>query len=41
MKDIKVANSYSLSLSEEDGHLYSWGLGNNGHLGLGDEISRI
>ena len=25
----------------EDGRLYSWGLGLNGHLGLGDEMSRI
>jgi alpha-tubulin suppressor-like RCC1 family protein len=29
-----------LALSEE-GNLYSWGSGINGHLGLGDETSRI
>ncbi len=40
IKDIKIANSYSLALSE-NGEVYSWGLGINGHLGHGDENSRI
>lgn len=35
-----MANTFTLALSE-DGRLYSWGLGLNGHLGLGDENSRI
>lgn len=40
IKDIKVSNSFSLALSE-DGRVFSWGLGINGHLGLGDENTRI
>ncbi|CDW89302.1 isoform c [Stylonychia lemnae] len=40
IKDIKVANTYSLAITE-DGLLFSWGSGINGHLGLGDENSRI
>ena len=40
IKDIKVANTFSMALSE-DGSVYSWGLGMNGHLGLGDEMARI
>jgi len=40
IKDIKVANSFSLALSEE-GRLYSWGVGMNGHLGSGDTSTRI
>ena len=40
IKDIKVSNSFTLALSEE-GRVYSWGNGMNGHLGGGDERSRI
>jgi alpha-tubulin suppressor-like RCC1 family protein len=35
-----VSGTFTLALSEE-GTLFSWGSGVNGHLGLGDENSRI
>jgi len=35
-----VTNSYTLALSE-DGRVFTWGNGMNGHLGAGDENSRI
>lgn len=40
VKDTKISDTFSLTLSEE-GKVYSWGLGMNGHLGHGDENSRI
>ncbi len=35
-----MSNSFSLAITE-DGKIFSWGSGNNGHLGHGDEISKI
>jgi alpha-tubulin suppressor-like RCC1 family protein len=40
IKDVRVSGSFTLALSEE-GTLYSWGLGLNGRLGLGDEGTRL
>lgn len=40
IKDVKVSNTFSLALSE-DGRIFSWGSGLNGHLGQSDEISKI
>lgn len=36
VKDIKVANDYSICLSEE-GEIYTWGVNLYGHLGSGEE----
>jgi hypothetical protein len=36
IRDITSASTYTLALSE-DGTVYSWGRGHNGHLGNGDE----
>ena len=38
--DLKSSDSYSLALSET-GDVYSWGRGHLGHLGTGDEQSRV
>jgi alpha-tubulin suppressor-like RCC1 family protein len=35
IRDIKIAETYSLALTE-DGDVFSWGSGLNGHLGHGD-----
>ena len=40
IKDVKVSSTHCLALSE-DGTLYSWGNGVNGHLGHGDECTRV
>ena len=40
IKDIKVSDSFSLCLSE-DGNVYSWGKGLNGHLGHNNSETQI
>lgn len=40
IRDIKTSTSFNLALSE-DGQLYSWGSGRNGHLGHGDLDTQI
>lgn len=40
IRDLKIADLFSLALSE-DGKVYSWGSGLNGHLGHGDQGTQI
>ena len=38
IRDIQISDSFTLALSEE-GQVYSWGLGTNGHLGHSQDSS--
>ena len=40
IRDIVCSQTFSLALSE-DGEVYSWGRGSQGHLGSGSDVSRV